>query len=324
MAIELPSNPDVLAERLALLEDPVLAERLARENPSLFTAEPPQTEREVLAWTTRRFGTALIAVTAAIAVAAGYLGNELRRTATAPPAPATRAAAAVAPAASHRSAAAPHRAAAAHHAATPARHAPAPVAHRTIVQPVVTHSVAIPHPAIVAHPAVVTHPAVMTHHSTAAHAVAAPVPQPVRRHANAPSVVHHTGPATATRTAPATAADQLAAWEATHPASRTRPRSEPASSTEPATSTSTTTAAAPSTGPGSYPAPATPGDTTAPTGTRQPPSNPNGGWTERIPGGILGGVVGPILGVPRDSCTPRGGRTGIVMEAVQAIAAGRH
>ena len=41
-------------------------------------------------------------------------------------------------------------------------------------------------------------------------------------------------------------------------------------------------------------------------------------------GSILGGVLGPVLGVPRDSCTPRGGRTGIVMEAIQVLAAGRH
>ena len=50
---------------------------------------------------------------------------------------------------------------------------------------------------------------------------------------------------------------------------------------------------------------------------KTPPTNPGGIWNERIPGGgTLGGAVGPIIGVPRDSCTPRGGRTGIVMQAI--------
>lgn len=338
MAIELPSNPDALAERLALLEDPVLAERLARENPSLFTVAPPQTEREVLAWTTRRFGTALIAVTAAIAVAAGYVGNELRRNVTtARQSTAPHAAVAAVPVASRHIAAAPRHPAATHHAAAPAHH-PAPAAHHASDahpafsstvggHPTVVHST-VAHPTVVRHYAapVVAYP-VSSRTASATHdAVAVPVARPAAHHASAPVTVHHTAPATAPRTAQ-TADEQLAAWSATHPASRTRPRSEPRSSTEPATATSssTRTATAPSTGPESYPTSSTPRDGSASSGVpRTPPSNPNGGWTERIPSGVLGGAMGPILGVPRDSCTPRGGRVGIVMEAIQMLAAGRH
>ena len=73
MAIELPSKPDTLDERLALLEDAFLAERLMHDNPARFFApEPPRTQREILAWTTRGFGSALLAVTAALSIAAGY------------------------------------------------------------------------------------------------------------------------------------------------------------------------------------------------------------------------------------------------------------
>ena len=327
MAIELPSNPDVLAERLALLDDPELAERLARENPALFPQSPPSTEREVLAWTTRRFGTAVIAATAALAVAAGYAASELRRgqptalqTAPAPHAAAPAAPVVVAPlrrppthtaAPAHRSAPSAHRAASvAPHAAPIVQHAAPVVQHAT---PVVQHAVPVSQ-----------HAAPIVRHATpvaAHHAVAVPVPQPVRHHASATVAVHHA--ATALRTAPQSASDQLAAWEATHPASRTQPRSEPASSTS--TSTATTNATAPSTGPGSYTGPATPGDQTPPGGAR-PPSGPNGGWSERPPGGILGrGGLGPVIGVPRDSCTPQGGRVGMVMEAIQLLsAAGRH
>ncbi|HTD35976.1 MAG TPA: hypothetical protein VK669_00570 [Candidatus Limnocylindrales bacterium] len=322
MAIELPSKLDVLEpdvlERLASLEDPILAERLARENPELFPQAPPRTEREVLAWTTRRFGTAIIAVTAALAVAAGYFGNELRRGhADAPQTAAPRAAVPAPVPLRHASTAPRRRAASAHHAA--------PVAHHAIAQPAGAQPVGVTHRAAVTYVAPVPRPARAAHYATAAHhAVASPVPQAVRHHAAAPVVVHHTAPASA----PRTAADQLAAWAATHPASRTHPRSEPSSSTEAATATSasTTNATTPASGPEPYPTSSTPRDTGAPSGAqRTPPTNPNGGWTERIPSGVLGGGIGPVFGgVPRDSCTPRGGRTGIVMEAIQILAAGRH
>src|SRR5947209_9325510 len=120
MAIELPSGPAVLEERLAALEDPILAERLFRENPSLFAPEPepPRTQREILRWTTRRVGTAIIAVTAAISIAAGYAGSELTRH-RAPVAPAALRAPVGHAAAAH--ATVPHRAPP-HHATRVAHH----------------------------------------------------------------------------------------------------------------------------------------------------------------------------------------------------------
>lgn len=333
MAIELPSKLDVLEpdvlERLASLEDPILAERLARENPELFPQAPPRTEREVLAWTTRRFGTAIIAVTAALAVAAGYFGNELRRGHADAPQAAAPKAAVPAPVPLRHAATAPRHRAAAHHPApvahhgAPVAHHAAPVAHHAIAHHAVAQPVAKTYRPAATYVQTLPQAAYVAHHATAAHhTVASPVPQPVRHHAAAPVVVHHTAPASA----PRTAADQLAAWAATHPTSRTHPRSEPASSTEAATrtSTSTTTATAPGTAPEPYGTSSTPRDTGVPTGAQRPPTNPNGGWTERIPGGILSGGMGPVIGVPRDSCTPRGGRTGIVMEAIQILAAGRH
>jgi hypothetical protein len=77
MAIEFLSESAVLEDRLASLEDPSLTERLLREHPALFPdAEPPRTQREVLAWATRRVGTAVIAVTAAVSMVAGSFAME--------------------------------------------------------------------------------------------------------------------------------------------------------------------------------------------------------------------------------------------------------
>ncbi|HEY5147385.1 MAG TPA: hypothetical protein VII82_11495, partial [Polyangiaceae bacterium] len=58
---------------------------------------------------------------------------------------------------------------------------------------------------------------------------------------------------------------------------------------------------------------------------KTPPTSPGGVWTERIPGGgTFGGGFPQSPGVPRDSCTPRGGRTGIVMEAISVLMSSRH
>ena len=325
MAIELPSKPDILDEplpldeRLASLEDPLLTERLFRENPALFAQEPPRTQREILAWTTRRFGTALLAVTAAVSIAAGYLGFERTRgNATAPQTT-------------------PHA------AALPLRQSAAPAQRRTTA-----------HPTSPAHTAVAAPRVQPAEHAAGAplrrvaslpvqHRASAPV---LQRHANSPAVAYQPAVRPATHAAPAhrsapahhaaqapaaqTAAGQLAAWEATHPASaarsrsatasepapQTRPRSEPATATEtgPASSTepvtTTTTGGAP--------------ESSRTGGVKTPPTNPGGVWTERIPGGgTLGGGMGPVIGVPRDSCTPRGGRTGIVMEAISVLMSSR-
>jgi hypothetical protein len=303
MAIEFPSRPIVLDEpamldeRLASLEDPSLAERLMRENPALFAPEPPRTEREILAWTTRRWGPALLAVTAAVSIAAGYFGSGISRghAVVVPPA---RHAAAVAAPGRQPLPVARHRVAS----------APAHVAHR----PAVTHTV----PAVVHHglaPVVVlrTIPPPAVHRAPVREVLPARTTQ--RVHEQAGSHPHAQPQAVSSQTAAA----QLAAWEATH---RAQPRSEPAAATENATSrasstepvtTSTTSAGVP--------------EGTPQTGAPQrPPTNPGGVWNERIPGGILNSGMGPVIGVPRDSCTPRGGRTGIVMEAISVLMSSRH
>ncbi|MEA2688114.1 MAG: hypothetical protein QOD51_721, partial [Candidatus Eremiobacteraeota bacterium] len=248
MAIELPSKPDVLDERLASLEDPFLAERLFRENPALFAVEPPRTEREVLAWTTRRFGTAVLAVTAALSLAAGYFGYELTRGHAAPQA-------------------APARAV----VAAPVRHAPPGARHTVSTRPsahapqrgaVIMPAQAAPAPHH-ANAAAAQHHATapVQHHASAAAAVRHAAPVAVTHTLPAPAALParhaapHRNPAHAPAAAPQSAAAQLAAWEAAHPAtharpgtdtatdpaSRTQPRTEPASATQAATTTATTT-----------------------------------------------------------------------------------
>jgi hypothetical protein len=306
MAIELPSKPDVLDERLTLLEDPSLAERLFRENPALFAHEPPRTEREVLAWTTRRFGTALLAVTAALSVAAGYFGYNLSRDRAAAPhaaavtvpvrhaAPAAPHAVSARPpahAAQHAAVISPQIRQAQHHATAPLHHATAPVAVYHAAPLRVAHSA--PSPAT--HAAPQRNAALPSHVTAPAHVV-----QPARIPAPAP--------------APQTAAAQLAAWQATHPASHARPR------TDTATTTATTTEPT-----GAVSVPAGVPDQAPSGGVKTPPTSPGGIWTERPPvGGVLGDGHGPIIGAPRDPCTPRGGRTGIVMQAISILASGRH
>jgi hypothetical protein len=313
MAIEFPSKPDVLDPidldaRLAALEDPQFAERLQRENPELFPPDPPRTQRELLAWTTRRWGRALIAVTAALSLAAGYLGNELAHRPGAGPRSAPQPATVVVPLR--------------HAAPVTHRDAPRPPAHAAVI--VAPHAAALPHGAS----------APVQHHA------AAPVQRhasaPVQHHAAAPvqlharaRVQHHvSAPVQRHASASQSAAAQLAAWEAANPAShartspsaatepapRTRPRTEPDAAATTTTTTAATTGPAAGTGStGSAPEP-------NPGGVKAPPTSPGEIWNERLPGGgTLGGVIGPVIGVPRDSCTPRGGRTGIVMEAISVL-----
>jgi hypothetical protein len=312
MLIELPSKPDTLDERLASLEDPFLAERLMHENPALFAQELPQTQREILAWTTRRFGTALLAVTAAVSIAAGYFVYDFSR------------GHAAAPSAAHPAAA----------AALPLRHAPPVARHRTPhvlpshASAPVAHTASAPVAHLASAPVVVYHTAPLpAAHAAPAHAVAL-------SHATVRTHEAQAAPQRAPAAAPQTAAAQLAAWEAAHsarhagastataaePAPRTRPRSEPATATETATTTASSTEPATTTPTaGGAPDPGSGG------GVKTPPTNPGGIWNERIPGGgTLGGAIGPIIGVPRDSCTPRGGRVGIVMQAISVLTSSRH
>jgi hypothetical protein len=286
MLIELPSKPDALDARLASLEDPFLAERLVRENPALFAQELPRTQREILAWTTRGFGTALLAVTAALSIAAGYLVYDMRAHAAAPRA--AQSAVAVALPLRHAPPVARHRAP---QARPLPRHVSTPLAQAASAPVVVYHAAPLPAThAAPAHQAVLLRTHVPTHQA-----------EPVRLRAPV--------------AAPQTAAAQLAAFEAAHPIPRTQPRSEPAAATETATATATSTEPVTTTATaGGAPDPGTGG------GVRTPPANPGGVWNERIPGGgTLGGAGGPVIGVPRDSCTPRGGRVGIVMQAISVL-----
>ena len=306
MKIELPSNPDVpVDDRLALLEDPLLAQRLMRENPALYADSPPRTQREVLAWTTRHFGTALLAVTAAFSIAAGYFATELTRK---PPAaaPAHRA---VATAPIHRTHVATHPRA----ASRPATHVVQRAAFAPSARPASRHAAA---------------PVVIVHRAAPIHAVSRETLL-LRARLRAQEAELATLRALAARqaaaehaaaTAQARYAAQARARVATssEPAPQSRPRSAPAT----ATATSTASGSAPdpvrttSTPPVDMPEPTN-------GGVKNPPTSPGGVWTERIPdGGTLGGALPPIIvGVPRDPCTPRGGRIGSVLQAVQIIQA---
>ena len=315
MAIEFLSESAVLEDRLASLEDPSLAERLAREHPELFPEAPPElprTQRQVLAWATRRVGTAVIAVTAAFSIVAGYFGSEsLRHPALAPVTPAAQgtatAALPLAKPAARRQAAKP----AAHRAAPVAHHA-APVAHHAA--PVAYHA-----------PAVVHHAAPVVQYVPVAH------PRPDRQaqllrarlHAQDAEIARLREQAAAEHAAAQTARAQARAHQRTATAPASAPQSRP--QTDPAAGSATATQSATSpntrTEPGTGTATGTPVDAPLPnSGTRTPPTNTGGGgWSEHPSGGTMGGFPPIPVGVPRDPCTPRGGRTGAVLQAVQAV-----
>lgn len=307
MPVELPSHPDVIEQRLASLEDPTLARRLFLEHPALYSSdEPPQTERQVLAWATRRFGTLALAVTAAISIAAGYVLTPLVTRHAAPPQP-TKAAAVVAapaPAASHRRAAAPHVAQRITHAAPksiahapPAR--PAPVVHPAVVVP----PVAVVHPAPVVHPVPIAKPAPSREELALKYRLRAQEAElaRLRRQAAAEEA--------AARSAQARAAAEASAVRS-QAATQTEPASQPQARTEPATAVSTSTATSTDSVSAAAPAPVDEPVTT-PNGTKAAPA---GGqiWTEHPMGA---NVPGP-LGVPVDPCTPRGGRIGSVLNSI--------
>jgi hypothetical protein len=306
MAIELPADLAVIDERLRSLEDRILAERLFIENPELFSQGPPQTEREVLAWATRRFGTVVIAVTAAVSIAAGYLLGPLvlkhDRPSTAAAVPAQ-----------HRAKAVPARAPSAH----VARAVPVHVAHAAPVHVAPAAPVVLRHAPVVTHHAAVVYPPV--HHRTV---VAAPIPNQAsyaenERAMNAEYARRQRAAAAhdaALRQARATATAQQHAAR-TEPAPRTQPRTETATGV--ATGSATTTASGPIEAQG--PAPQQPVDVPAPSGNpRSPVTNPSTVWNERppLPVGPLGNPAGPVMA---DPCTPRRGRLGAVLDTLQRV-----
>ena len=293
MPIELPSDLEVIDERLRSLEDRVLAERLFQDNPELFS-EPPQTERQVLAWATRRFGTAVIAVTAAVSIAAGYLLGPLviKHDRPSPAAPVTSAAAVVVrpqrPAVQHRA----KPAAPVHTART------APV----LAAPVVRHVAPVAHHAALLYPPVHHHPA-----------VAVPVPNQAAEHERAlQAELARQRRAAAARRAHANATARQSAVR-TETAPRTQPRTE--------TATGVATATATATGPTDVPVSTQPADVPAPSGNpKSPVTNPGGVWSEHPPlaTGPYGNQPGSVMA---DPCTPRRGRLGAVLDTLQRASA---
>ncbi|MFN2460580.1 MAG: hypothetical protein ABR591_07835 [Candidatus Velthaea sp.] len=300
MSVVQPPKPDVIDDRLASLEDPLLAQRLIAENPALFGDEPPQTQRQVLAWATRRFGTAVIAVTAAVSVALGYVftGAAMKHDAPAPAAKAAPAVRAPAVPLTHRRAqqhAAPPRV---QHAATVA---PVPVVRHhaaAVVAPAVNHEDAVLRARLRAQEVELAHlrrqAALEEHAARRAQA----------RAAAALTLAHQRAQTVAARPQAAPRTEPL---PQTQRRERTAPGTAPAASADPANASANA--------PVDVPAPGTDAGTKAPV-------NPNGGWNEHPPIGGTFGIPGPVPigGTPRDACTPRGGRTGIVNQIIEAAA----
>jgi hypothetical protein len=317
MPVVLPSHPDVIEQRLASLEDPTLAQRLLHEHPELYPPEPPTSERQVLAWATRRFGTVALAVTAAISIAAGYVFTPLLTRHAAPPQPASHAAVKAAPAA--HAAAQQHRVAVPAAAAHVAHHAaPAAPKHTAVAAPV-THRAAIVHPRPVAviHPAPIIHPARIVHHAPA------PTREELalryRLRAQEAQLARLRKQAAAEEEA-ARAAQARAAEAASGARSQTATRNAPAPQPQPRTQSPTSVSTATSTAAGEATAAApAPVDepVTTPNGTKSAPSAGQI-WSEHPMGA---NAPGP-LGVPVDPCTPRGGRIGGVLNSLVGSALG--
>ena len=300
MSVELPSNPGNVEERLASLEDPILAEHLFLEHPTLFGDEPPQTQRAVLAWTTRRFGTAALAVTAAVSVAAGYFLTPLVMHRSAPAQPAPR---------SNTALRAPSRPVAHRHIVKKA--APARIAYRSALIPTapVHVQVAPPHPIV--HRASIVHaPVVLPRPNREAIALRAKVQaQEAELAALRKTAAREEAAARAAqaRASAAIAAAHRGAATQTAPEPLSQPRTQPAAEVyAPATSADPSRTAT------------APVDAPLPTaGTKPPPSAPNGGWTERPPIPVYGSAPGPVpIGGTMDPCTPQGGRLGVLIHSL--------
>ncbi|HLI97278.1 MAG TPA: hypothetical protein VKT72_14515 [Candidatus Baltobacteraceae bacterium] len=72
MSVELYPNIEDLDERLSVLEDPELAQRILSANPQLFESAAAREEVAIFAMAWKRFGALALAVTAALAVGAGF------------------------------------------------------------------------------------------------------------------------------------------------------------------------------------------------------------------------------------------------------------
>lgn len=271
-------SAETLEERLARLEDALFAEHLLLEHPALYAqaGEPPRTQREILAWTTRRFGTIALAVTAAVSIAAGYVLAPLVTERAAPQH------------AAHR--AAPHVAAARPRLAAP---------------PVVHHAAIVRHAAIVHHAARVPHAAIVL----APRAVPAP-----RRETSLLRAKLRAQERELARLR-ALAAEEEAAARAAQARADAAIRAQPKPQPQPrAQRAAETTATATTTVPASAPVDVPAAD---PNAGAKPPSNPNGGWTEHPPLPGPYGSIGPVpIGGTIDPCTPRGGRIGVVLNAI--------
>jgi hypothetical protein len=284
MPVKLPSNLGVIEDRLASLEDPILAEQLFLEHPTLYGDEPPQTQRAVLAWTTRRFGTAALAATAAASVAAGFFLTPLvtHRNVPAQPVPPSK-----------TSVATPSRPVAHRHIVKKA--APAHVAHRSALVPAAPAPVHVAPPHPVVHRATVVHaPVVFRHPNREMIALRAKLQAEEAEIA----ALHKRAAAeeAAARGAHARASAAIGA-------ARTQPAPEVYAPAESAAPPRTETAPMPV-------------DAPLPSGGTKPAPAPNGGWTERPPIPIYGSAPAPVPIGGVDPCTPQGGRLGIIIHSL--------
>lgn len=285
-----PPHLDLIDERLASLEDSTLAERLLSANPSLYSRALARIEEEAQRSTSRRFGSFVLAITATASIVAGYFLMPILTKQSAPPAtPALRPPAVVA---------APRRAGHHHAAGTPAH----VMRHGAIVKHMEhSHAPVRPIPiAPVFNPAPSHHDAALRAKLAAEHAqvmrlrLQVAAQEAAARHARAQA-------AAAARPAPAPRPEDK---PETQPQPQTRDESAVGQSSaqgaaDPST-TRTTTADAPAPGPD--------------TQRSGPPSAGVPPWSEHFPGGPFGSHR--IGGVPADSCTPSGGRVGIVLNAI--------
>ncbi len=73
MSVELYPKVEDLDERLSVLEDPEFAQRIVSANPQLFTSAAVREDVSIFALAWKRFGALALAVTAALAVGAGFV-----------------------------------------------------------------------------------------------------------------------------------------------------------------------------------------------------------------------------------------------------------
>ena len=294
MSIQLPPHLESIDERLASLEDPTLAERLVNENPSLYSRALAQIEEEAQRSTSRRFGSFVLAITATASIVAGYFLMPVLTKQQAPPAaPAVRPPVVVG---------AP-RPAGHHHVAGAPAHV---IRHGAIVK-----HMAQSHAAVRPIPVAPVFIPVTAHHDGALRAKLAAEQAEVARLRM--RVAAQEAAARHARAKAAAAASAVRAAAAPRPGSRPQTEPQPQTRDESAVGQSTTQGTAdPAT---ARTSPTTNAPAPGPETQRSVPPSVGGvpPWSEHFPTGPLGPRR---AGVPADTCTPSGGRVGIVLNAI--------